>query len=1177
TQEQRFELAVQEQINFSLLASDPDGDDLQYSNIALPQYGQLTGNAPDYSYIPNPDFNGIDTLVYSVSDGEFSSTATTITFNVGLSYCKIYPYAIEQVQINTIDTGILFDQYPTSVGGGNYSLLTWAGVNDSNTLAESFAIPGDSENYTNPDNSNDHNIDIADWLQGAPGKNNANHVRNALDLLLNQTITVPLWSQIRGAGSNLDYQVAGFANIELTDYKLNGQSNISFIYQGTERCLNYAPVSYANNFEAQTEIASTIILSTENNIIDGISYLLATFDQDNDELSYIITQGPQHGTLSGEGPEFVYISNAGYVGVDAFSFKVNDSKADSNISTISINVIDTNVAPVADDQNITTNEDESTNIILTATDENGDSLTYQIITQAVNGTLSGTVPNLIYTPSANYHGNDSFEFITNDGELDSQAATVNISITAVNDTPVATPLDITTAEDTQVDITLLATDIDNDTLTYSIMTQPVNGTLRGTAPHLIYTADADFNGSDTFDYLVNDGSINSAVVNVTLTINPVNDAPIAHDLSFNTDEDTNVNIILAGLDVEGDLLNYQIMTQTANGQLSGTAPNLTYSPNTDFNGNDTFNYLVNDGTSNSSVAKIVISINSVNDIPIAADLSVNTNEDTAVNISLTGNDVDGDSLTYQVVTQPTHGLLSGTAPHLTYTPNTDFNGSDTFDYLVNDGTINSVVVNVTLTINPVNDAPIANDTVITTDEDTIINAILLATDIDGDALTYTIIQNPINGSLTGDVPNLIYTPNSNYFGDDSFIFKVDDLELASNNATITIAIESINDQPIAQEISVTVTYETAINLNLSGSDVEDNTLAFIIQSQASHGVITENSGIYTYQPNNGYSGIDQAIYRAIDSQGLQSSDTLITMTIAESLNDAPIITSIAPTSIMAQSDLNYQVIAQDPNMDVLEYSLNHSPVNASINSITGLLNWMPQAEDSIGLDTENLSCKIQNDLTTENDHAEIIFLVDGSGSMFESLSYVPLWVPLIDGQLNALNVGNIIPNKYGFTVFGYNQSTHIEMDSGELLGNVNELANRLIPWNKPSLGFPPIDTENMISALVDTLDTYPLTEPAAKAVIFMTDEDCDFCTEAITASTLQRLQQNNIILHGLVDIKGFPFEIFCGDGTIAMGMDVNKIGYVADGNNDFYTCEAAYFTTGLPHILDYENMRKNYT
>src|SRR5207249_5222064 len=134
-------------------------------------------------------------------------------------------------------------------------------------------------------------------------------------------------------------------------------------------------------------------------------------------------------------------------------------------------------------------------------------LAYAIVTGPAHGTLSGAAPNLTYTPALNYNGADSFTFKANDGSLDSNPATVTITVTAVNDAPVATDQAITTDEDTPKPVNLTATDIEGSPLTYAIVTGPAHGTLNGTAPTLTYTPAANYNGPDSFTFKANDGSL----------------------------------------------------------------------------------------------------------------------------------------------------------------------------------------------------------------------------------------------------------------------------------------------------------------------------------------------------------------------------------------------------------------------------------------------------------------------------------------------------------------------------------------------------------------------------------------------------------------------------------------------------------------------------------------------
>jgi hypothetical protein len=150
-----------------------------------------------------------------------------------------------------------------------------------------------------------------------------------------------------------------------------------------------------------------------------------------------------------------------------------------------------NVLPVADDQNLTTPEDTPLAITLTAFDADGDPLTYSIVTGPLHGTLSGTPPAVTYTPNLNYHGTDQFTFRAYDGHDYSNTATVTITVTPVNDAPVANDQVVTTPEDTPDAVTLTGQDVDGDNLTFNVATGPSHGTLGGMSPNLTYTPALD--------------------------------------------------------------------------------------------------------------------------------------------------------------------------------------------------------------------------------------------------------------------------------------------------------------------------------------------------------------------------------------------------------------------------------------------------------------------------------------------------------------------------------------------------------------------------------------------------------------------------------------------------------------------------------------------------------------
>ena len=174
-----------------------------------------------------------------------------------------------------------------------------------------------------------------------------------------------------------------------------------------------------------------------------------------------------------------------------------------------------------------------------------------------------------------------------------------------------------------------------------------------------------------------------------------------------------------------------------------------------------------------------------------------TAEDTPLLLTLTGSDVDGNPLIYSVVAQPAHGALTGTAPNLTYTPAANYNGSDSFTFTANDGSVVSAPATVAVTVNPVNDAPAANAQSVSTTRNTAVAVVLTGSDVDGDALAFAVAAAPANGSLTGDAPNLVYTPADGYEGADSFTFTANDGAASSTEAAVSITVTRINQQPTA--------------------------------------------------------------------------------------------------------------------------------------------------------------------------------------------------------------------------------------------------------------------------------------------------------------------------------------------------------------------------------------------
>lgn len=270
-----------------------------------------------------------------------------------------------------------------------------------------------------------------------------------------------------------------------------------------------------------------------------------------------------------------------------------------------------NTSPVPESTTVTLDEDTTATIRLEATDPQGDTLTYTITNQPQHGTLGTLTGNVVsYTPSPNYAGDDAISFTVSDGEIVSTPATVSLIITPRNDRPLAQDATAELEEDTPVEISLSATDIDGDTLTYRVLAKPKHGTLSTLIDNLTtYTPDANYSGSDTFSFVANDGKRDSAPGSVSLTINPQNDPPISSTVTVSTAHNEAVDINLIATDVDGDALTFEIVQGPESGTLSAlTNGVVSYTPGTVYTSSDTFTYLANDGTVNSETARVTVTI-----------------------------------------------------------------------------------------------------------------------------------------------------------------------------------------------------------------------------------------------------------------------------------------------------------------------------------------------------------------------------------------------------------------------------------------------------------------------------------------------------------------------------------------------------------------------------------------
>ena len=310
-------------------------------------------------------------------------------------------------------------------------------------------------------------------------------------------------------------------------------------------------------------------------------------------------------------------------------------------------------------------------------------------------------------------------------------------------------------------------DVDGDTLSITGVMDGNNGTVSIVGTDVIYNPKVDFNGTDTFTYTISDGEF-TATATVTVTVDPVNDNPVAADDGVTTDEDVALTITAADLlsndsDIDSANLTISSVSNPSNGTLVDNGDGAyTYTPGADFNGTDTFTYTISDGEF-TDTATVTVTVDPVNDAPVAEDDAATTDEDTAVTVSVLANDsdVDGDTLSITGATNGSNGTVTFNSDDVTYTPNADFNGTDTFTYTISDGEFTATAT-VTVTVDPVNDAPVAEDDAATTDEDAAVTVSVLAndSDVDGDTLSIIGATNGSNGIVTFNSDDVTYTPNA---------------------------------------------------------------------------------------------------------------------------------------------------------------------------------------------------------------------------------------------------------------------------------------------------------------------------------------------------------------------------------------------------------------------------------
>ncbi|MBD8529623.1 MULTISPECIES: tandem-95 repeat protein [unclassified Massilia] len=639
-------------------------------------------------------------------------------------------------------------------------------------------------------------------------------------------------------------------------------------------------------------------------------------------------------------PDYEQPRDAGADNVYQVQVQALDSAGNATLQTLNIIVANVNEAPTAAHAAVVTPEDTPLSGQLPAyADPDGDSAAYYAVAQPLHGSVQvATDGSYTYTPAADYFGSDSFTYAIEDGHGGRNLYRVDVTVTPVNDAPVAADVTVGTVEDTPVSGNLpAARDAEGQPVHYVLGTGPAHGNLvLGTDGRYTYTPLPDFHGSDSFTYVVSDGGAGTTHT-VTIEVAASNDNPVAADAAIVTREDTvHTGQLPAAVDADGDAVAYALASGPAHGQVAIAADgSYVYTPAADFNGADSFVYRVSDGQGGSNLHTVNVTVTPVNDAPTAGDSTISTREDEAVGGSLPqAHDIDGDAVVYTLDATPAHGsVVIEVDGRYTYTPNADYHGADSFTYRVGDGSAGTTYT-VTIGIASVNDNPVAANTAIVTAEDTAHAGQLPgASDVDGDAVAYALATGPAHGQVAIHADgSYVYTPVADFNGADSFTYEISDGQGGANLYTVQVTVTPVNDAPTAADTVIATREDEAVSGSLpQAHDIDGDAVVYALAEAPTHGSVRiDTDGRFTYTPDADYHGADSFTYRVGDG----STGTVYTVTIGVgAVNDNPVAANMAIDTREDTAHAGQLPVASDVDGDAVAYELATGPSHGQV-SIT---------------------------------------------------------------------------------------------------------------------------------------------------------------------------------------------------------------------------------------------------
>ena len=969
----------------ALTATDVELEELSYSKKTEPSHGTLELIEGGYTYTPAANYNGPDSFVITISDGtNYVDCEITVTVNaINDAPVPSYTAAVstdedtpltETLTATDVELEELSYSKKTEPEHGTLELIeggyTYTPAANYNG-PDSFVITvSDGTNYVDCEITMTVNA-----VNDAPVPSYTAAVSTDEDTPLTEALTatdveleeLSYSKKTEPSHGTLELIEGGYTYTPADDF--NGPD--SFVITVSDG-MNYVDCEITVTVNAVNDApvpSFTAAVSTDEDT--PLTEALTATDVELEELSYSKKTEPSHGTLELIEGGYTYTPADDFNGPDSFVITVSDGTnyVDCEI-TVTVNAV--NDAPVPSyTAAVSTDEDTPLTEALTATDVELEELSYTKKTEPEHGTLELVEDGYTYTPADDYNGPDSFTITVSDGMANVDCV-ITMTVNAINDAPVPSyTAAVSTDEDNPLTETLTATDVDLDELGYTKKTEPEHGTLELVEDGYTYTPADDYNGPDSFTITVSDGMANVDCV-ITMTVNAINDAPVpSYTAAVSTDEDNPLTETLTATDVDLDELGYNKKTEPEHGTLELIEGGYTYTPADNYNGPDSFTITVSDGMANVDCV-ITMTVNAVNDAPVPSYTAVvSTDEDTPLTETLTATDVDLDDLSYAVKdeNQPTHGSLELIEGGYTYKPNTNYNGNDNFIITVGDGTT-EVDCEIAVTVNAVNDSPVAVDDSASTSEDTPITISVLANDSDvdsgeGDSFAPTnILSGPSHGNATITGTTIYYEPAENYYGSDEFTYEITDSGGLTASAAVSVTISSVNDypQPYGLLSEYTIDEDNSITISFNLSDVETPPETLTMQVVSGNTALVPQTRITI----SGLEDTNPAVSIKLVPLGNQNGDVTFTIRASDGfqtavytftlhvtpVNDAPTarndsisFTEDTPTTITISSQMLNNDVDVDNNQGELSYDgiVTTTTSGTLVDNEDGTLTYAPSA------------------------------------------------------------------------------------------------------------------------------------------------------------------------------------------------------------------------------------------